>query len=495
MLEIILVIITSVISKITGLFRELSLAYNYGTSSLSDVYLISITITTTISGFITPAINAAYIPHSNRIEKEENYVIMTQYTRSLLIWLLGSSFLLIILGEMFPEFIVQLFASGFDGEQIKACSLFTRYTVIAVTPLLLISVVSGYLQNHNKALLVSIVPIVENTVVILSIIISKKHNVLWMPIGYTIGGIIAAVSLIIGAHKNGFRFSGSVSLFSSDIIYTMKRMLPVVIGASATQINTLVDRTLASTMGEGSISVLYYADRIVGLIIGIVVLAPLTIVFPKMSKCFINKGRESFYKVVNEINCLLIILCLFGSFCLFFYNKTIIRIIFARGAFQEESIAYTGIVLGFYSLGLLGYALREFITRVYYSENNYRIPFYNSLISVCLNIVLDFVLGKLFGAIGLALATAISAYIAVVIMLFLRRKKEVAMMTRNRFLRIMFVLIPVIVFLMMCYMLRKTESLVMDFFELLTSGILFIILSVIFKPFQLSRIRKMIKDV
>lgn len=493
--KVAVVILISIVSKLTGLVREQSLAYCYGTSSLSDIYLVSVTIATAISGFITPAINSAYIPYANQIESTEGSVEMIEYTRSLFCWLTIVAASIIVVGELFSGNIVKLFANGFTTEQAEICSWFVGITVIATLPLLLNSVVSGYLQNHKRAELVSTVPIIENIIVVFFVILSLAQNTpILMAIGFTAGAVVAFIPLIIGAQRSKLDIFGNISLKSSHLARTLKRMFPIIIGASATQINVLVDRALASSMREGSISALYYADRLVGIIIGIVVLAPLTIIFPKMSKILIKKGEDCFYLLVKELYTLITAICILGMACLFFYNGTIVRLVYARGAFREESVNYTGIVLFIYSIGMLGYALRECMTRVYYAEDNYKTPFYNTILTVAINIVLDIVLGKKYGAVGLAVATASSAYLSILVMGIMRRHRETKMISKKNIVLTVLSILPSIVLWQVCSCIHGTTNAGVALIEMSMGMLLGLFLIVRLKPCDMKTITGMMNE-
>src|SRR5699024_3854161 len=173
----------------------------------------------------------------------------------------------------------------------------------------------------------------------------------------------------------------------------------------------LVDRTIASRVVEGGITALNYANRLNGFIQGIFVLSISTALYPMISKMAAENNMQGLKKSVAEaisgIN-LLVIPATVGSMV---FAEPVVMLLFGRGAFDSNAISLTTAALFYYSIGMLGFGLREVLSRAFYSLQDTKTPAINAAIAVVINIVLNIVLSKFMGIGGLALATSISAIV------------------------------------------------------------------------------------
>lgn len=199
--------------------------------------------------------------------------------------------------------------------------------------------------------------------------------------------------------------------------------IPVIIGVSVNQINVLVDRSLASGLAVGGISALTYANRLNGFVQGLFVMSISTVMYPMISKMAAKndiKGLEtSIIEAINSIS-ILVIPATIGAMV---FNKPIVKLLFGRGAFDPTALSMTSNALFFYSIGMIGFGLREILARGFYSLKDSKTPMINGVIAVSTNIVLNIILSKFLGIGGLALATSISAILSSTLLTLALRKK------------------------------------------------------------------------
>ena len=189
------------------------------------------------------------------------------------------------------------------------------------------------------------------------------------------------------------------------------------------QINVLIDRTLASNIVEGGITALNYANRLNGFVQGLFVASISTAMYPMISKMAAEDNMEGLKKAVAEginlIN-LLVIPATIGSMI---FATPAVGLLFGRGAFDERALALTSSGLFYYSIGMIGFGLREILSRAFYSLQDTKTPVINATIAVVINIVLNIILSKFLGIGGLALATSISAIFCTGLLFISLRKK------------------------------------------------------------------------
>lgn len=411
------------VSKVFGFLRDVILSYYYGASNISDAYLIAMTIPTTIFAFIGVAITTSYIPIYLEIVKKKSYKKGIDFTNNLLNILLMISFFIIFIVLVFTDKIVWLFASGFDNETIEVAVFFTRICIISIIPFSLVYIFSAYLQSKSKFYVMTLIGLPLNMITILSIYLSSKINIYYLPIGSVLAIFSQLIFLIPIAIKNQYSYSFKTTLKSSYVKKVFILSLPVILGTSISQINMLVDRTLASQVVDGGISALSYANKINLFIQGIFIMPLVTIFYTNISKLAINQDIKSMKKILNDYITVITIFILPIIVLTMIFSKEIVRILFGRGAFDEQAIALTSAGLFFYSFGMLGMSLREVVARVFYSLQDTKTPMINGAIGVLINIILNFLLVKYMGIGGLALATSISATIIVFLLFYSLNRK------------------------------------------------------------------------
>lgn len=199
--------------------------------------------------------------------------------------------------------------------------------------------------------------------------------------------------------------------------------LPIMIGVSVNQINVLVDRTLASSIAVGGISALNYANRLNGFVQGMFVTNISTVMYPMISKMAAQSNLDGLKKSVSEAINLINLFVIPATVGAMIFAEPVVRLLFGRGAFDPEAISMTSAALFYYSIGMVGFGLRQILSRAFYSLQDTKTPMINAAIAMGLNIILNFILSKYMGIGGLALATSISAIFCTGLLFISFRKK------------------------------------------------------------------------
>lgn len=200
---------------------------------------------------------------------------------------------------------------------------------------------------------------------------------------------------------------------------------PVLIGVAVTQINTIVDRTIASTLVEGSISALSYANKLNQFVMGMFIVSISSVVYPMLSKLSTENNKVEFNKSIVTAFSTVILLVIPISVGAIILSTPIVKILFQRGAFDERATYMTSIALIFYSIGMIGFGLRDILGKVFYSLQDTKTPMINGAIAMGLNIILNisFVKFTNMQLAGLALATSTSALVTVALLFINLRNK------------------------------------------------------------------------
>lgn len=419
----ILLMIITMISKMFGFARDVTLSYFYGASNISDAYLIALTIPGVIFSFIGTGISTGYIPMYSNIEQEYGEEEGNKYTNNLVNILMIICTVIIFFGLLFTNQIVKIFALGFEGETLTLAVQFTKISLLGIYFTGLMYVFNGFLQIKGNYVVPALIGFPLNFFVILSIFLSSKTNILVLSIGSVIATASQIVLILPFIHKKGYKYKPILDIKDRHIKNMIYITLPVIIGVSVNQINVLVDRTLASSIAVGGISALNYANRLNGFVQGIFVISISTVMYPMISKMAaennINGLKKSVSEAVNAIS-LLVTPATVGAMI---FAEPVVRLLFGRGAFDPQAILMTSNALFFYSIGMIGFGLREVLSRAFYSLQDTKTPMINAAIAMIMNIILNILFSRLMGIGGLALATSISAIFCTGLLFISLRKK------------------------------------------------------------------------
>ncbi|MDK2584495.1 murein biosynthesis integral membrane protein MurJ [Romboutsia sedimentorum] len=431
---LILMIIT-IISKILGFIRELVLGGIYGTTFYSDAYIVAMNIPGTLFSLIGIALSTTFIPlyyENSKSVKESNKFVNNIFNITLIL-----SAILALLVFVFANQVVKIFAIGFNGDTFKLTVEFTKIIIVGALFMGTSSIFTSFLQAKENFTVPGLVGIPFNIIIIIAIILSSKISIYILPIGTVIAMLSRLLFQMPSLFKYGYRYKFTIGLKEDYIKKVIWLVGPVFIGVAVNQINTMVDRTLASTLLEGSISALNYANRLNSFVMGLFIMSIGTVIYPILSKLSANSDKESFiktvYKSVNIVT-LLVIPISIGAMVL---ATPIVSLLFERGAFDSRATDITAKALVFYSIGMVGFGLRDILGKVFYSLQDTKTPMINGAIAIGMNIILNLILVKFMGHAGLAFATSISA-IACIFILFKSLKKKIGYFGQDKILKTTF---------------------------------------------------------
>lgn len=419
---LILMLIT-MISQIFGFARDITLSYFYGTSGISDAYLISLTITIVIFSLIGAGITTGYIPMYNKIEEANGITAANRFTSNLINIVLLLCTLIIVLGIFFTENIVKIFAAGFEGETLNLSVELTQISLFGIYFTALIYVFNGFLQLKQKYALPALMAIPINLIIIFSIYLSTFISKIFLAVGNVLAPLFACLILVFFINKLSYKHKIVLDIKDKYVKRFAYLAVPIIIGVSVNQINVLVDRTLASQIVVGGVSALHYANKLNLFVQALFVFSIVTAMFPVISKMNFKNNMVEFKKTVSEsIGSVIIFIVpvMVGSMV---FAEPIVELLFGRGAFDKQAVTLTSTALFFYSIGMLGFGLREILSRTFYSLQDTKTPMVNAAIAVVINIILNIILSRYLGIGGLALATSISGIICTILLFFSLRKK------------------------------------------------------------------------
>ena len=415
-----------ILSRILGYIRDFFIAIYLGSGPIADAFFVAFRIPNTFRRlFAEGTFNAAFVPSytSELLFSKKKAQKFANSVFNLLVLALLS---LTILIEIFMPNFIKLIAPGFSDidEKFKLAVDLTRITFPFLLFISLASFFSAILNSHNKFAVTAAAPLFLNIILIISFLFIKNDTdlVYYLSYAITLAGIIQLIFLIIFTRKYfypSFKFNFQID---NKIKFFFKKLLPSIFSSGVTQINILVGTIIASFQAS-AVSYLYYADRIYQINLAIAGIAIGVIILPNLSKYVKSKNKIKLEFLQNKSLELSLFLSLPATFALIFASEEIVSALFGYGSFNEESVKNSALALFYFALGLPAFSMIKIFSSFIFARNDTKTPFYFSLISVILNIVISISLFSKIGFIIIPIATTISSWLnSFLLMIFVLNK-------------------------------------------------------------------------
>lgn len=408
----VLLMVITFISSFFGLARDMTLSYFYGASPISDAYIIITTIPLVLFGFTASVISVGYIPSYNKIVADLGQEEANRFTSNLINVIVIFCMAVVIVALLFKAPIVKLFALGFTGETLHIALKMSNIALWNIVLLGLTVIFTAYLQIKGNFLVPALIGFPMNVIVMISIFVSVKTNVQVLAVGSLIGTIIQVLMLMLFLPRTGYRHQWSINLRDENIKSMIYVILPVLIGMTVNQVNIIIDKTTASKVSIGGISTLTYSNRLNAFVMAIVVYSITTVMYPMISKMASEKDmpglKQMLHQAISGVN-FFVIPASFGTMMI---SEQLVRLLYGRGAFDEQAIVMTSSALFFYSIGMIGFGLKDVLNRFFFAMQDARTPMINGVISTVLNIIMTITFSRFMGISGIALAMSVSTLIS-----------------------------------------------------------------------------------
>ena len=414
----------TLVSRILGLIRDMVFASYFGATAMMDAFNVAFRIPNLFRRFFGEgAFNQSFVPvFSEYYEKKRDQLplFIAEVSGSLGIVLLGIT----ILGIFFAPELVLVFASGFksDPEKFALTADLVRIMIPYVFLICMLAMYSSVLNSLDRFALPALLPSLLNIAMIIGAFLSVQFlQVPILGLGYAvlIAGVIQCFIVMYSVRQQRLlTHVPKVAFGAPGVKQVIVLMVPALIGSSSSQINILINTQLASRLETGSVTWLYYSDRLVEFALGTVAVALGTVVLPKLSRLSATNDQEGFEKTVNWGIRLALVLGIPSSVGLILLAEPLLALLFMRGAFTYNDVLMSAKSLITYGTSIAAYFLIKILAPVYYSRQDTKTPLKFGLVSIAVNIVLQFILVKYYAHAGLALSTSIAAWVNALLLMF-----------------------------------------------------------------------------
>lgn len=401
------------ISRILGFVRDVMTAAILGAGPIADAFIVALKLPNLFRRVTAEgAFTVSFIPMYSRKLKQDGSASADDFASNAfaVMTVILTPFTIAAMFAM--PWIIHVIAPGFtEGEQRYDLAVeMTRVTFPYLVLISLSALLGGVLNAHDRFAPFAAAPIVFNLTLIAALYAATPyletggHALSW---GLVAAGVLQFVGLFafIKMYKIGIKIR--LPKFDADIKKLFTLMLPGIIGAGVVHINLFVDIIIASTLAEGSISYLYYADRLNQLPLGMVGIAVGTALLPMLSRALAGDDLKEAQSLFNRSLEVCLILALPAGVAMIVAAEPLINGLFKNGAFDAEDAQITAYVLMGYALGVPAYVAGKVFSSAYYSKQDTKTPVKIAVVCALTNIAGALALIQPLGVAGIALSTGL----------------------------------------------------------------------------------------
>lgn len=440
--NILIVLIFNLIGKGIVLIRETQVASIFGANATTDAYNIATQLNSMIGNVFAESITACFIPvlgklYGQRNKMNDNLEYINRLSSMMIILVGGVSFATFLFAELNRSQIVQVLAPGFEDERFAYSVSFVKITLLVILVVPLICIFNGMLSLNEQFAKSSIASLILNLPPVIYLIFKK--DIYGFIYCFVAGYAIQALYLTLSMPKIGFKFKFYFNLRDENFKKFLELLGPILLSFGVTEVNTLIDRMMASTLDSGQLSLYSYASKLENMIHVILSTCFITVLFSTIAR--LDSESKEFRDTVSEIttNMLYVLIpIMMIAICLADY---IISFVFERNNFTASDRIVSAVIFMILGLGIALFPFRDLLNRICYATNDTKTPIICSFASVSANIVGNILLVRFLGVYGLPIATIIASVISIVLMKYFMGQNGIQVLKRNNLIDIVKIIV------------------------------------------------------
>jgi len=416
-------------SRVLGFARDILIAALLGAGPVADAFFLANRLPNLFRRlFGEGAFNAAFVPGFTGLLTTEGPEAARRFAEQAIavmaFWLFG----LTILAEIFMPQLMGLYALGFTGDPAKFALVVElgRITFPYMPLICLTALLSGVLNGLDRFAAAAAAPLIYNVVSIAfmltlpGIVPTVGHAAAW---GVSVSGIAQIVLLYWAVARAGMALHVPRPRLTPQMRQLFRRMAPGLLGSGVIQLNLAVDAFIAGLLPAGTVSVIYYADRINQLPLGVIGAAVGTTLLPTLSRQVHGSTPEEAVGTLNRALEYALMITLPAALALLVTALPIISVLFGRGAFSAEDAARSAQSLAAYAVGLPAFVLVKVLVPAFFARGDTRAPVWTGTTAVVLNLALNFAFMRPLQHMGPPLASSVAAWFNVALLVWLLHKR------------------------------------------------------------------------
>ena len=418
----------TLVSRVFGFIRDILTAAILGAGPVADAFFVAQRLPNLFrSLFAEGAFGAAFVPLASGALAEGGKPAVRAFAEEAYSMLFAVLLVFVVLGEAFMPAVMAVIAPGFAADPGKF-DLVVNLTRVTFPYLLFISLTAlqgGLLNTVDRFAAPAATPILLNLFLIAGLLVMHQfglHDGQVLAWALTAAGVAQFLWLMASCAHAGVRLGLRLPRLTPRVRETLRIMAPGVFGAGVTQLNLLVSTALASLLPGGSVSYLYYADRLNQLPLGVVGIAIGTAILPPLSRQVRTGDAAGAAATQNRGVELALLLTLPAAAGLIVLAEPILSVLFQRGAFGPTETAATAAALAAYASGLPAFVLVKVLAPGFFAHRNTATPVKVAVAAMVLNLLLTIGLMQVWGHVGVALALSGSGWMQALTLLVLLRR-------------------------------------------------------------------------
>jgi putative peptidoglycan lipid II flippase len=406
----------TLLSRLTGFARDIMLAAILGAGPLADAFFVALRLPNHFRAiFAEGAFNAAFVPAYAHVHGQRGETSAALFADRIFTLLFVSQLVLLAVAWLFMPQAMSLLAPGFtdDAEQRRLAIELTRITFPYLLLITLVTLYGGMLNVMHRFASAAAASILLNISMMATLALAvffptPGHAAAW---GVLISGFLQYFLLAgdLATHGRLPRFA--TLRLDEDVRAFFRALGPATIGSMGTQVALFADTIIATFLPAGALSALYYADRLNQLPIGVIGIAIGTVLLPEMSRRLTSEDHAGAMAAQRRAFDFTLLFSVPFVTAFLTVPDVIMRAMFARGAFSKGDAAAAGATLAAYAVGLIPFVLIRSAVATFYARKDTATPVKAALIGVAANVGLKLALVGSLAQVGLALATAVGAWI------------------------------------------------------------------------------------
>lgn len=423
----------ALISRFLGLAREITYANKFGTTGARDALRVGSYIPVTLSNLLVAgAVGAVFIPLFTRYVfqgkkedlKEIYAVVVNQFTLLMIGLVIGLTLL--------SPLIIQIQAPGFEAERYRMALQVFRIALPSVYFLGLAALSAGTLNSLKVFGVPTMGGIVFNAaIVLITLYFADSLGVTSVAYALVVGSVGQFLIQYIWIERFGLGYRFTKKLYHPAMKEIYSLILPVLIGSGVNYLAPFIETFFSSFLTEGMPGALDYAFKTSQFPIGIFALAISAVVFPSLSENIICKDNHALEKNLTWAMKFILLIIVPATAGLMVLSTPIVRVMLQHGKFGPNSTLMTSNALFWYSTALIPWSITAVLVKIFYSYHDTKTPVYVALVTVFFLFIADWILVKYLSYQGLAIGSAVAAYVNVIILWFIVRKKYHCIRWRN----------------------------------------------------------------
>ena len=413
----------ALLSRILGVFRDILIAAMFGANLYSDIFFLVFRVPDFLRKIFSEGVlSSSFVPVFSKILVTQGEKKAFEMANSAFFFISLCTTIITIAGIIFIPFVVGVISPGVASgtSELNLMILLSRIMMPYFVMISLLAVCMGVLNSVKSFKTSAFAPVVFNMVFIfcaLNICDFFNPPIIGLAIGVTLGGIAQiALQIPMLIHKKVFPIK-KIVIIHPAVLEFISKICPAIIGASTFHINLLVATFLASFLHTGSITNLYFADRLVQLPMALISASVAIVFLPEFSKDAALKDRQNSSKSLLKALKFTIFIMIPAMAGLIALREPIVKLLFFHGAFDLMAVKNTSTCLLYLTSGLGAYSGTRIIVSYFYAVSDMKTPLIAGVLTIILNFILSMIFIKWFGFTGLPIAISLSGMINFLILL------------------------------------------------------------------------------